>query len=194
MYYRRRLPHVLPDLADGTYLFVTWRLAGSLQKFHPGVWSPKVTPGNIFVSQDREMDKAAYGPTWLKDAKIARVVAEALIQGESEWLLYELRAWVIMPNHVHAIIRPQAPLSKIMRWLKGSTAKQANKILNRTGEPFWQGESFDHRVRDLFGLERVVRYVEYNPVAAGLVSRAELWPWSSAGLAGGNACPTKLSP
>jgi REP element-mobilizing transposase RayT len=74
--------------------------------------------------------------------------------------------------------------------LKGSTARQANLILGRTGESFWQDESFDHRVRNEAELYRIVRYVEYNPVVAGLATNPGDWLWSSARLAGGNACPT----
>ncbi len=72
----------------------------------------------------------------------------------------------------------------ITRWLKGSTARQANLILGRTGEVFWQDESFDHRVRDEAGLERIARYVEHNPVSAGLSASPGDWQWSSAALAG----------
>src|SRR5260370_18638036 len=95
-----------------------------------------------------------------------------------------------MPNHVHVVLRPETSLPAITRWLKGSTARQANLILDRTGEAFWQDESFDHRVRDEPELERIVRYVEYNPVSAGLVADPRAWPWSSARLAGESACPT----
>src|SRR5207245_8898543 len=63
-------------------------------------------------------------------------------------------------------------------------------ILGRTGEAFWQDESFDHRVRDEVELERIVRYVENNPVSAGLAVNPRAWPWSSARLAGESACPT----
>jgi hypothetical protein len=68
-----------------------------------------------------------------------------------------------------------------MRWLKGSTARAANLILKRTGEPFWQYETFDHFIRTSEELNRVIRYVEKNPVHAGLVSKIEDYPWSSAG-------------
>jgi putative transposase len=46
--------------------------------------------------------------------------------------------------------------------------------------PFWQDEFFDHWIRDQQDFERIVQYVEWNPVAAGLVECAEQWPWSSA--------------
>jgi hypothetical protein len=51
-------------------------------------------------------------------------------------------------------------------------------------------ESFDHRVRDEAELDRIVHYVEYNPVNAGLAANPREWHWSSARLAGENACPT----
>jgi REP element-mobilizing transposase RayT len=136
------------------------------------------------------MDKAAFGPVWLQDLRVARVVADALLRGDRERHFYQLRAWVIMPNHVHAVLLPKTPLPIIMRWLKGSTARQTNLILGRTGKAFWQDESFDHRARDEEELTRIARYVECNPVSAGMAAIPGDWPWSSAGLAGGNACPT----
>jgi REP element-mobilizing transposase RayT len=86
-----------------------------------------------------------------------------------------------MPNHVDLLILPKAPVPVIMRWLKGSTARRANLLLGRTGQPFWQDESFDHWVRNNTEFDRIVRYIQENPVTAGLVSSAELWLWSSAG-------------
>src|SRR5204863_8647371 len=119
---------------------------------------------------------------------------ETLLYGESGRHCYQLRAWVIMPNHVHVVLRPQASLPVVTRWLKGSSARKANLILGRTGEAFWQDESFDHRVRDEVELDRIVRYVEDNPVRAGLAANPRDWLWSSAGLAGESACPTSPTP
>ena len=95
-----------------------------------------------------------------------------------------------MPNHVHILIRPQTATSSITRWLKGSTARKANLILDRTGEPFWQDESYDRWVRNEGEWSRIVRYIEYNPVAAGFVQTPEQWLWSSVPKAGESACPT----
>ena len=94
-----------------------------------------------------------------------------------------------MPNHVHLLLLPKTSLPVILRWLKGSAARQANLILGRTGEAFWQDESFDHCVRDEAELDRLVRYVEYNPVSAGLAANPRAWRWSSARLAGESALP-----
>src|ERR1700690_162690 len=140
MFTRRRLPHWLPDVSEETYLFVTWRLAGSMprsrfgQKLAGKSACPTLTPGQSFVALDREMDKAAFGPVWLRDPGVAQVVADALLYGESGRHFYQLRAWVIMPNHVHVLLLPTTPLPVITRWLKGSTARRANMILGRPGE------------------------------------------------------------
>jgi putative transposase len=196
MFYRRKLPHWHPDISEGTFLFVTWRLAGSMPRTQVlqrqvGESSRPTTPalsaGRAFLAWDREVDQAAFGPVWLRDARIARVVADALVHGESGRNFYQLRAWVVMPNHVHVLLRPMTSLPVITRWLKRSTARQANLILGRTGEPFWQDESFDHRVRDEVELDRIVRYVEHNPVSAGLARDPRDWAWSSARLAGESA-------
>jgi hypothetical protein len=54
------------------------------------------------------------------------------------------------------------------------------ELLGRTGQRFWQDESYDHWVRGPEELEKTVLYIEENPVAAGLVERVEDWRWSSA--------------
>jgi putative transposase len=94
--------------------------------------------------------------------------------------LYELFAWVVISNHVHVLLQPHKPLREVTRAVKNTSAREANLILGRTGLRFWQDESYDHWVRDGKELERIVRYIEWNPVRAGLAERAELWLWSSA--------------
>ena len=205
MFYRRRLPHWHPDIDEASFLFVTWRLAGSMPRsrvvrglagegacptYTTRTTTGALSAGRAFLAFDREVDKAAFGPVWLRDDRVARMVADALLYGESGRHFYQLRAWVVMPNHVHVLLRPETSMPVITRWLKGSTARQANLILGRTGEAFWQDESFDHKVRDEVELDRIVRYVEHNPVSAGLARYPREWAWSSARLAGESACPT----
>jgi putative DNA methylase len=55
--------------------------------------------------------------------------------------------------------------------------------LGRTGEPFWQDESHDRWVRNEREFNRIVAYIEENPVSAGLATPPEDWPWSSAARA-----------
>ncbi|HEY3455585.1 MAG TPA: transposase [Bryobacteraceae bacterium] len=189
MFYRRRLPYWQPNVGPGSLLFVTWRLAGSLPANLLGTENTEAA-GRVFVAVDRRIDRAACGPVWLKDARIAQLVSNALQYGDPERHFYSLKAWVIMPNHVHLLLQPKVPLPAITRWLKGSTARRANQLLGRTGQAFWQDESFDHWIRDEREFNQVVRYIEYNPVSAGLVLSPSDWRWSSAWQAGESACPT----
>ena len=141
--YRRRLPHFHPSEAS---LFLTWRLWGSLPAKIDYAAYP--TAGDAFLVHDRALEsRSASGPLWLKDSKVADLVAHTIVVGESERNFYELLAWVVMPNHVHLLILPRVPVAQLMRWLKGSTARSANRILGRTGQPFWQDESFDYYLR-----------------------------------------------
>ena len=94
---------------------------------------------------------------------------------------YVLAAYVVMSNHEHVLLLPRISPSKLLQSLKGATAREANRSLGRTGETFWQAESYDHWVRDDKERERIVAYIENNPVKAGLVTRAEDYAWSSAG-------------
>ena len=102
-------------------------------------------------------------------------------------------AWGVVPNHVHMVITPESPFSELMRWLKWTTARRSNQLLGRRGITFWQDESYDHWIRTTAEFEKIVAYVEWNPVAAGLVEQTEQWQWSSGKKAGDMiACPTKL--
>ena len=175
--HRRRLPHLQPD---GEYLFVTWRLHGSLPAMPPDViYAP---PGHAFAAQDRALARNR-GHLWLRDPRVARLVMDAVRSGEHQRRFYESQAWVVMPNHVHLLILPNVPLPEITHWIKGKTAREAQLLLGRRGGPFCQHESYDHRVRTSKERQRIAEYIEDNPVLAGLVAHPEDWPWSIAARA-----------
>ena len=93
---------------------------------------------------------------------------------------YDLHSYAVMANHVHILISPWMRIRAITREQKGLAANSSNRILQRTGERFWQDESFDHWVRSEAQFLRIKNYIEHNPVKAGLVLKPEDWPWSSA--------------
>ena len=182
--YRRKLPHLQPE---DFWLFLTWRLWGSLPPLLVPTRYP--TAGQAFVAEDRVLARQRSGPLWLRDARIAGLVAETILAGESERRLYELCAWVVMPNHVHMLILPTVDVPVVTRWLKGSTARRANQLLGRIGQRFWQDESYDHYARGPKQRGLIIKYIEENPVSAGLVDSAEDWEWSSAGRQAATSLP-----
>jgi putative DNA methylase len=167
---------------DGQSLFVTFRLHDSLPANRPFPAS-NVTSGEAFVWLDRLLDHARCGPAFLRQPEIAETVLTSIQYGV-EIGHYVLHAWVIMPNHVHLLLTPKVSASKLLGSLKAATAKRANLLLQRTGRPFWQDESYDHLVRNDEEFRRIWRYVESNPVTAGLAARPEEYAWSSAGRPG----------
>jgi putative DNA methylase len=174
-YYVRNLPHWQPDRVP---IFLTWRLCGTLPAFR--VDADTSTAGRRFADVDQALGRASSGPRWLSRPEIAACVVEALRYGENILKHYELAAYVVMPNHVHVVVRPKTAIARITQSLKGFTGREANRLLGRTGSPFWQDESYDRWVRSPEEMRRVIDYVEKNPVAAGLVTSPELWRWSSA--------------
>ena len=132
------------------------------------------------MALDRLLDQARTGPMYLGRAEIAQMVVDALRYGQSILRHYELHAFVVMPNHVHVLPTPQVAVPKLLASLKGITAKRANQIPGLTGRPFWQEESYDHVARDGQEFERIRRYIEENPVGAGLATIATEFQWSSA--------------
>jgi putative DNA methylase len=86
-----------------------------------------------------------------------------------------------MPNHIHVLLRPRPghKLETIVHSLKSYTALEANKVLGREGQ-FWMREVFDRYIRDQEHFARTFRYIENNPVKAGLCARPEDWEFSSA--------------
>jgi putative transposase len=86
---------------------------------------------------------------------------------------YELGAYIVMPNHVHAIVRPLEPdsnaLESILQSRKRHTARRINRLLAQTGT-FWQEESFDRIIRDEEHLWRCIQYIGRNPQLAGLTA------------------------
>ncbi len=85
-----------------------------------------------------------------------------------------------MANHVHVLLTPLVEMKQVTKAIKSHSARKANEVLARTGERFWQDESYDHWVRSEVEMNRIIRYIEWNPVKASLVERIEDWPWSSA--------------
>ena len=182
LFYHRNLPHWIPE---GAPIFLTWRLFGSLPTSLQGTArigcaTTASSSGRKFKEIDSILDKTTSGPFWLRDSQVARCVTDAILFGSEKLNFYALHAFVVMPNHVHLLITPKVLFSRATNGLKGVTARDANAIFHRTGQHFWQDESFDHWVRNPAQFDRIRAYIESNPVSAGLTTNPQTWPWSSA--------------
>ena len=179
-YSRGYLPHF-----DGGEIiqFITFRLADSLPRNVLEQWELELERKIISkIEFHQKLEKyldSNSGECHLKNAQIAAVIIETLEKFDGE--KYKLYAWVIMPNHVHLMLRPaeNVSLAKIMHSIKSYTAHEANKILNQKGS-FWSKEYFDRFIRNHDHFIKTFDYIENNPVKAGLCENKSDWKFSSA--------------
>jgi len=115
---------------------------------------------------------ANHGGCILRKAECAAIVAERLAFRDGND--YELFAWVVMPNHVHALFQPETghDLAEILGAWKSVSTRLINKVRDRRGS-VWQREYYDHLIRDEAEFIHAVEYILDNPRRAGLRD----WPW-----------------
>ena len=119
-----------------------------------------------------------HGECVLKDPRCAAVVEEVVLRFDGE--RYRLAAWAVMPNHVHALVELWTiTLGEFAKAWKGVSAYRVNRLLGRLG-PLWQEDYWDRYIRDEEHFRKARRYIESNPVKAGLAQMAAEWRWSSA--------------
>jgi REP element-mobilizing transposase RayT len=177
----RRLPHWRQE---GATYFVTFRLKDALPRAaverlqtERDNWLRRHPEPHMseqldelhelgFSQLDQELDQG-YGACVLNEPEVAEIVEGALrhFDGERYWL----GSYVIMPNHVHVLVRPvmQHSLADILHSWKSFTAHAIGNALGRTGS-LWQDESFDHIVRNEHQLGRFGLYISANPSKARL--------------------------
>jgi REP element-mobilizing transposase RayT len=174
---RGYLPH---RDSPGLTQFITYHLADSFPSELRSEWAALL---KIELERERRAALETYldkgrGHCWLRQPEIATVCDAAFrcFHGER----YVLKAWCLMPNHVHVLIQVTTlPMSKIVKGWKGFTARECNRILGRTGDSFWSNDYWDTYMRDEEQERRAVKYIEANPVKAQLIPCARDWPWSS---------------
>jgi type I restriction enzyme R subunit len=189
--HRRNLPHWQQG---HVWCFVTWRLADSLPKAKLDQWN---TERNYWLKQHPqpwdEATEADYheqfsnridawldqgvGSCLLREPAHAKSVAESLRHFAGD--RYVLGSFVVMPNHVHVLLRPLGAysLAEIVKSWKGFTAHEINKLRGGKGT-LWQEEYWDRLVRNEKHFAKCEQYIHDNPVKAGL--KAGEFIWSSA--------------
>jgi len=174
---KRNLPHWQQP---GTSYFVTFRLADSIPvervnriKDEREMWLIRHSMpysdddwreyNRLFSDVIQRILDSGVGSCILKVKKVSSIVKNALLYFDGK--RYNLGEWVIMPNHVHAIVTPLDNFSveKITHSWKSYTAHEINNELNRDGI-VWQHESYDHIIRNSKQLEFISKYIIENPI------------------------------
>ena len=165
--------------------FITFRLADSLpqgviKRLKLEIEHDKLPdPSKEYRKRVEEYLDRGMGECILQKPEIAEML-EATLLNENE-KAYKLIAWVIMPNHAHVLLRPleDYSLSQIMKTIKSVSAHAINKKAGHSGS-IWQPDYFDRYIRDQEHFSQAVKYIENNPVKAGLCESPDQWRFSSA--------------
>jgi putative transposase len=138
----------------------------------------------IYLHTESKSDK------WLAQPEIGQLVHDKIVGYHEE--RYNLLCSCVMPNHVLLLFEhyqlhtpvtngkgkdKKYPVAQTMRYIKGSTARGANSILDIKGQ-FWQNESYDHYIRNEREMDNVINYILQNPVKAGLIDDWTKWPFT----------------
>ena len=107
---------------------------------------------------------------------------------------YSIEAIVILPDHIHMIIRPKIPTeySKIVTYIKRDFLYQLNNHLkeeakrnltastyNRQHSGIWQRRFYEHTIRDEKDFLKIAEYIRTNPIKHGLIENINDWKYSS---------------
>jgi hypothetical protein len=84
---------------------------------------------------DRLLENSMSGPLFLRQPEIAKVIVQALDDGQYRFQRYQLHAFVVMPKQVHLPVTPKVDARRWLGPLKGFTAHEANRILERPAVP-----------------------------------------------------------
>ena len=164
---------------DGKLQFVTFRLADSLpqtkiaylkqvvDKFaaaHPRPWTEDVKKEywSLIGPVESKLLDNGYGSCILKKPSVRKIVSDAILYKDG--IDYDVLSFVIMPNHVHLLIRLRgdSTIMKVMHSIKSYTSNSINTFLGRTGA-VWKKEYFDRIIRSESHLKNCLDYIRENP-------------------------------
>lgn len=163
----------LPHWQQGeVHQFVTFRLADSLPRTklrqwkeefvvwkaqHPEPWTEEIEQEyhRKFTWRLETWLDEGYGTCIFNDPEIRGILEETLMHDQGTKANHHI--WVIMPNHVHLLFTPLAPLDKLMQSWKGISARRIGL------SSIWQKNYRDTLIRDATHFANAVRYIRRNP-------------------------------
>ena len=156
-----KLPHM--D-ALGHYQFLTFRTNESVDDYVSKILSEQNIKSSI---RQYKID------TYLDNSKNGAYLNDEILEYLHTFLrnldddLYELISFVIMPNHVHLLLKQRNTLTDTLRIIKSKSAIEINKVLKKNGK-FWASEYYDKVIRDEEHFIKVYDYIKNNALKAGL--------------------------
>lgn len=140
---------------------------------------PRISRGLIDGSVYHVINRGNAGHVVFQKDADYRAFIEIMKEAKIRYAV-KLFAYCLMPTHFHMVLMPRqaGDLSRWMQWLMTSHVRRYHRHYGTTGH-IWQGRYKSFLIQLDSHLIVVLRYVESNPLRAGLVHSAKDWPWSS---------------
>jgi len=155
----KHLPHF--DM-QGYYQFITFRVNDSTDGFLKKLSQQDISNSKKQFEIDEYLDNSQKGAYFYNE--LLSTMNDFLKSRDKS--LYELISFVVMPNHVHLLIKPLDTLAVVIQKIKGSSAKIINDMMNRSGK-FWANNYYDKAIRDEKHFNTVYNYIKSNPLKLG---------------------------
>jgi REP element-mobilizing transposase RayT len=155
-----KLPHIN---LKGYYQFVTFRTYDSVDEFVKKLQITNEPQKILQYKMDQYLDSSQNG-TYLNN-EVIDIFMDIILDRDED--LYDMEILCVMPNHIHMLFKQNVDLEKIMHYIKGSSATQINRYLNKDGK-FWADGYFDKAIRDEEHFVKVYNYIKNNPLKVGL--------------------------
>lgn len=133
-------------------------------------------PNQLYLITTTTLDRQCFFNEFYAGCAAARCFENNDVLGDARML-----AWVLMPDHAHLLVGlgNQDNLSLVVNRLKSSSARLANRALERCGT-LWEPGYHDHALRAEEDVVNIARYIIANPLRAGLVQRIGDYPFWNA--------------
>jgi putative transposase len=97
------------------------------------------------------------------------------------WHEATLMCWVLMYDHVHLLVQigDTESISRLINRLKANTARKVNMVLGKK-DRFWEKGFHDRAIRSEENIVDIARYIVMNPIRAGFVKSAGMYPYWNA--------------
>jgi REP element-mobilizing transposase RayT len=112
-----------------------------------------------------------------RDPATCELVIEQLLRASRKHGFVNI-AYVLMPDHCHALVEGTRDDSDFVKWLDLFRQLSGYAEKKRSASVLWQEGYWDYTLRDDDSVAGIASYIAWNPVEAGLVSRPELYPYS----------------
>ncbi len=156
----KKLPHIS---LNNYYQFVTFRTKDSLDEFLLKISNLDINSSKKQYQIDNHLDSSHKGA--YLNGEVLELFKRYILKQDKK--LFDLIAFVIMPNHVHILFKETVKLNEAIRKLKGGSAFLINKRLDKKGQ-FWSDNYYDKAIRDDKHFEVVYNYIKNNPIKGGL--------------------------